>query len=260
MVPLKVVDGLPTIDLLVNGRGLFRFVVDTGQPFALSVTPEAAQAMGLKKTGEMLVGDPSGAAPLHVPTFAPVSLGPGAMTFGRVEASAAAMRRQRRPDVSGTIGIGLFDGLMVTIDFGRAQFSAMSGALPPANGRDVVEASVDKMGLLSVPISIGTTAHQVDLDTGNGRAPLLLPADAIGAVLTRGDSRTIGVANTITQRIQLRAVDLADPVHLGTVTLNVSSVAYASAGPKGNLGSAAFAGMALTIDTVNHRVRLTRSG
>jgi hypothetical protein len=100
----------------------------------------------------------------------------------------------------------------------------------------------------------------VHLDTGNTAQPLFLPAEAIAALPTRGEPRAVGRARTVSQEIVLQALDLTVPVSVGATRLPITAVSYPAAAPPGNIGSKALAGMVLTVDYPNRRVRIVPSG
>jgi len=86
------------------------------------------------------------------------------------------------------------------------------------------------MGLISIPVTIGKDVHKVDLDTGNSRFGLFMPADHIGTLPTRGSVRYIGVARSVSYEIHLHAIDVTAPVRVGFTVLPVTAVAYPSLG------------------------------
>jgi hypothetical protein len=255
---IELVAGMPTILATVNGRGPYRFGVDTGAGGYLRVSPALAEALGLQPVGQAMAGDPSGRNPIRIPLYRVESLAFGGLTFSGVSATSLPQLGPRTAQVDGIIGIGFFENLLLTIDYGRRRLGAGPGALPPANGRDIVEASLDR-GLISVPLRIGETTHLVHLDTGNAAQPLFLPADIVATLPTHGEPRLVGRARTVSQEIEIRSLDLTAPVSVGTTSLPVTTVGYPAAAPPGNIGSLALVGMALTVDYSNRRVRIVPS-
>jgi hypothetical protein len=258
-IDIRLVEGLPTILATVNGRGPYRFGIDTGAAGYLRVTPALAEALGLAPVGQALAGDPSGRNPVRVPVYRVDSLAFGGLAFAQISTTALTLPGPRLAGVDGIIGIGFFENLLLTIDYGRLRLRAGPGALPAADGRDVVEISYDRGGLVSLPLGVGTAVHQVHLDTGNTRYPFFMPAEAIASLPTRGTARSIGVAHTVSQEIQLQAIDLAAPVSVGATRLAVTDVGFPSAAATGNIGSLALRGMAVTVDYANRRLRIVPS-
>jgi len=255
---IELVAGMPTILATVNGRGPYRFGVDTGAGGYLRVSPALAQALGLQPVGEAMAGDPSGRNPIRIPLYRVESLAFGGLAFSGISATALPQLGPRTAQVDGIIGIGFFEHLLLTIDYGRLRLGAGPGALPPADGRAIVEATLDR-SLISVPLGIGEATRLVHLDTGNTAQPLFLPADIVASLPTRGEPRIVGHARTVSQEIEIRSLDLTVPVSVGTTRLPVTTVGYPAAAPPGNIGSLALAGMALTVDYANRRVRIVPS-
>jgi hypothetical protein len=257
-LPVELVAGMPTILATVNGRGPYRFGVDTGAGGYLRVSPAVAEALALQPAGEAMAGDPSGRNPIRIPVYRVESLAFGGLVFTGISTTPLPQLGPRTPRVDGIIGIGFFEHLLLTIDYGALRLSAAPGALPPADGREIVEAVLDR-SLISVPLRIGEASHLVHLDTGNTAAPLFLPADIVATLPTGGEPRVLGRARTVSQEIEIRALALTVPVSVGTTRLPVTSVGYPAAAPPGNIGSLALAGMALTVDYANRRVRIVPS-
>jgi len=255
---IELVAGMPTILATVNGRGPYRFGVDTGAGGYLRVSPALAEALALQPAGEAMAGDPSGRNPIRIPVYRVDSLAFGGLSFTGISTTALPQLGPRAAQVDGIIGIGFFEHLLLTIDYGALRLSAAPGALPPANGRDVVATILDR-SLISVPLKIGEATHLVHLDTGNTAAPLFLPADIVATLPTSGEPRLLGRARTVSQEIEIRSLGLTVPVSVGTTRLPVAAVGYPAAAPPGNIGSLALAGMALTVDYANRRVRIVPS-
>jgi len=257
-VALELVGGMPVISATVNGRGPFRFGVDTGAAGYLRVSPALAESLGLEQVGEAMAGDPSGRNPIRIPIYRVQSLAFGDLTFSGVSTTPLPQLGPRAAQVDGIIGIGFFETMLLTIDYGRLRLSAGPGSLPAANGRDIVETGLDR-GILTLPLNIGDTVQHVHLDTGNTAQPLFLPAETVATLPTRGEARSIGRARTVSQEIAVQAIDLAAPVSVGTTRLAVASVGFPSASPAGNIGSLALRNMALTVDFANRRLRIVPS-
>lgn len=258
-LPLQLVGGLPTITAMVNGRGPYRLGIDTGAAGYLRVTPALAATLGLQQVGEARAGDPSGRNPVIIPIYQVQTLSFGGLVFSGVSTTALSLAGPRGADIDGIVGIGFFEHLLLTIDYGALRLSARPGSLPPANGRDVVAFDLDHGVLISLPLAIGDSVQHVHLDTGNTAQPLFLPAETVATLPTRGEARSIGNARTVSQVIPIRSIDLAAPVSVGTTRLPVTAVGYPSASPAGNLGSLALATMAVTIDYANRRLRIVPS-
>lgn len=254
-VELRLMAGMPTITAMVNGRGPYRFGVDTGAPGYLRISPRLSTALGLQPAGEALTGDPSGRNPVRVSTYQVESLAFGGLTFSAIWTSQLSIPNPALAELDGIIGIGFFESFLLTMDYARGRLTAERGALPES-GPGIVPFDLDRGMLITIPVAIGTTAHRVHLDTGNTRQALIFPEAAIASLPTRGPAREAGRARTVSQEFVFQAIALTAPVTVGGTTLPVAEVTWPSPADVGNLGSAALQGLVLQVDQRNRRVRI----
>lgn len=57
---MRLIDGMPTVEVMFGGRGPYRFAVDTGAFGHGRVSPAIAEALGVAPSGEVVGGDGSG--------------------------------------------------------------------------------------------------------------------------------------------------------------------------------------------------------
>lgn len=259
-VAIELVEGMPTVTAMVNGRGPYRFGVDTGAAGYLIVTPALAQTLGLRQIGEAMQADPSGANPTRIPLYSADTFTLGGLTFSGVMTTPLTLPNPRLQSLDGIIGIRFFQDLLLTIDYAALRLTAAPGSLPAADGKRIVDITLDRGVLITLPLRVGDAVYPVHLDTGNVRYPYFMPSAAIASMPTKGVPRDIGVARTVSQEIELKAIDLAAPVSVGTTRLPVSGVAYPSIAEVGNIGSKALPGMVVTIDVANKRLRIVPAG
>ncbi|WP_242098696.1 retropepsin-like aspartic protease [Sphingomonas sp. CROZ-RG-20F-R02-07] len=258
-VPMRIVDGRPVVEATIHGRGPFRLVIDTGFAGEMALSKDAAARMGLTRSGTMRVGDPSGRNTMDVEVYAVDDVRLGGIDFHAVTASALPPSRPSGGAVDGVVGIGLLRDLLLSFDYAGGRFAATRGSLAAAGDARTVRLARDPSGLVRLPVTVGGHDLDLDLDTGNGRSALSLPAEVVPALQTRGPARAIGMARTVSQEIPIMAVDLAAPVRVGGTTLGVSGITYPSPAPRGNIGSPAFAGTVLQIDLPHGLAKVTSS-
>lgn len=258
-VAMRLVNGMPTIEAMVNGRGPYRFGVDTGAPGYLRVSPALAAALGLQPVGQALMGDPGGGPTTPIPIYRVETLAFGGLSYSGVSTTAITLGG-RVAELDGVIGIGFFQELLLTFDYPGGRLTAGPGALAAANGADIVDFTLDRGALTTIPLRVGDAVVQVHLDTGNTRHAFFMPPDAIAGLPTRGQPRGIGVARTVSREFPLQEIDLAAPVRVGTTLLPVSAVAWPAVASVGNIGSLALQNMVVTVDQPNRRVRIVPGG
>jgi Aspartyl protease len=254
-IEMDVGEGIPTASVEVNGRGVFRFGIDTGAQGYARVSARLADELGLTPTGEVMTTDPSGINRRSMPVYDLDKLSFGGLTFRDVTAE----RLQLADGLDGMLALGLFQQLLLTLDYGRSRLIAELGALPDADGAMVLNYIPGPEGSVQVPIRIGDLQTVLNLDTGAARVGMALPPEKLKQIATRGEPRVIGRTQTIGQDFEVSSIDLVVPVAFGALTLPITAATFPSPDRIGVIGSAALRMTAVTIDQRNRRVRIVPS-
>src|SRR4051812_21560034 len=80
-VPMQVDDGMPTVEVMVNGQGPFVFGFDTGAQEGPRLDASLVEKLKLKATGEVQAIDPSARNPQTSATVKLESLSVGGLRF-----------------------------------------------------------------------------------------------------------------------------------------------------------------------------------
>ncbi|MCA9298029.1 MAG: aspartyl protease family protein, partial [Phycisphaerales bacterium] len=155
-VPLDTALGKPSIEVMINDRGPYRLLVDTGASPPLILNDDLVKELRLETREGPRIGDPSN--PEAIPTRAfdvgTVRIGdvvvrdvPG-LTWNR----SALYTGDEAP--RGVIGLPLFQGYLVTFDYGGKAFELHDGALPEANGHTVLTYRTELGGIPLVPLKL----------------------------------------------------------------------------------------------------------
>src|SRR6185295_3438257 len=110
-VPAKMVGHLFTIEAKINGKGPFRFTIDSGSAGMLRIGGALQQALQLPQIGEALSGDPSGKNAQKRPVVRVDSVEIGGARFTGVDATVGD------DAAGGVIGLSLFATLTATLDY-----------------------------------------------------------------------------------------------------------------------------------------------
>ena len=124
-----------TIGVMVNGKGPFQFVVDTGAERSV-LSDTVVAALGLVPTGRIQVDGIIRRVPADVVLVAELSYGP----FSRTNLSLPVLPRKYL-FADGFLGLDAINGTRVTLDFHRQQLrieQPKSKFLPPDPGTEVV--------------------------------------------------------------------------------------------------------------------------
>ena len=246
-------DAMPSVAVMIEGKGPFTLAIDTGAPGHLHLSERVATAVGLAVVGEAMASDPSGRTPVATPVYKVKELTLGGLTLLDLEADGLPPMGPSGGTLDGILGMDLFDAFTLTLDFKGRQVGLASESLPPADGLTIFDYPAGP--LIELRLKIGDVPLTTHLDTGQSRTPLMVPQELVAKLATHGEARKIGQARTVSQVIEVFSIALDSPVSLGAVRFPVTEVYYPTVIPTGNLGSAALQAMTVRIDRPNRRLR-----
>ncbi len=248
-LPMTFVRHIPVIEAKVNGKGPFRFAVDTGFGGMVAVSAALAQQLAMPVVAEDISGDPSGRSPKTVRVMHAESVDVDTAHFGSLdvmERSGAMMN-----DVDGIIGLNLFRGLLVTFDYPKSRFKLTGGSLPAAEAL----AYTAEHGVPTVEIDVNGRTMKADIDSGSP-AEVTLPLREAKSLALDGEPAVVGRGMTADGPFDVYAATLQGNVRVGAITLTNPRIDFVDVFPIGNLGSRFLKTMAVTFDPANRRVRL----
>ena len=251
-VVLSLANHQPGVDVLLNGRGPYRVLVDTGASPAVAVSPTLARRLGLRRElGYVRLRAANGKwVRAARATLRSVRL--GGAEFRDVP---AVILDAGAPEFDGVIGMGLFSRGVVTFHFPSKRLSLRPGELDTADPDTLAARFVHGVPLVPVspPLRDGRRVTSVLLDTGSNGG-LVLPAELkdeldvddsfSGRVVgeTLGGPRHIELVK-VRGKVRLGRYDAADPV-------------VGLAPGRGAIGTPALLGFDVSIDQRSKRVRL----
>jgi hypothetical protein len=252
VAPLDLSAGQPVVEVTVNGRGPYRFVIDTGAQGAGRISAAVAQQLGLEAVGEVRAAAPGGTLATRK-IYRAGKLGVGSISF--VDADLAEMPAlPGRTNWDGVLGIDLFHQLTLTLDYGKA--AAKLSRAPAVGG---VAVYFDH-AIPAIPLRIGDRELTVDLDTGNGAAPLFVSEAIAKSVPQSGPAVERGKARTSFGEFSIMEASIAEPVTVGGVALPIHALSWPPARGEGNLGSRGLTGRQVMVDRAHGRVAIRTSG
>lgn len=130
MTPLLV--GLPACDVLINGRGPYRMVVDTGGSIMLSLDQAVADELGIKSVADATIRGVSGTSESGQVVIDELTL--GTIRCERVIGRTFDVRSAIMGAADGIIGTGIFHRGRMTLDFNNAQLVIAPSSAEPAAG------------------------------------------------------------------------------------------------------------------------------
>jgi predicted aspartyl protease len=250
--------GVPIVAVTINGRGPFKFVVDTGAPGPLRIDTKVADAIGLKAVRYDEEGDGSGNNEFKVAVVPVETLGLGTFAKSGLEANVMDLKG-RGFEFDGVFGMTAFADDILTIDYAHGTLAIDRGSLPPANGKDIFDYELTDDGLIRLQVAVGAQQLSAILDTGQTMAGILVPEAAARAVAASAPVLA-GKARTVSNSYSMYEVTVDGPVIAQGVRLPIKNVRYPAIGSEANIGSKAFVGGVLRLDQRNRRIQLTFPG
>jgi predicted aspartyl protease len=251
-VPFEVVDGRIYVQARVNGRGPFRFAVDTGASGLARADASLVGALGLGVQGQATTSD--GVQAASVDTTHVDSLELGGVTRRDLDVITRDYSSRKSPEAAfaGILAREFFaDGLLV-IDYPRKTLSfGRTRALSPAADNVLTYERAFR-----VPVSIGALQTEGNLDTG-ANVSFVLPRSLYGQVaagpLERAGSGQLTNGNIETQRATIHG-----PFRIGGARLSDVEVRVADRFPELLVGAHALEGFVLMIDQRSKTIALCK--
>jgi hypothetical protein len=252
-IPMDLTRHVPVIEAKVNGKGPFRFQVDTGYGGMIQVTPALAQQLALPVIGEGISGDPSGKNQKTVRILSAESVDVGDAHFGQVEVSEGGPHFE---GIDGVIGLHLFNSLIVTFDYPNKRFEVDGGGLPAADGANVLTYNVEH-GVPNIEVDVAGQKVKTDIDSGSP-ALLSLPLSLAKSLPLASEPQVVGHGRTPANEFDIYSAPMNGEAHIGAITLVNPRVDFVDLFPVGNLGFRFLKDYVVTFDPANHRVRFVK--
>lgn len=268
---------MPVVQVKINGQGPFAFMIDTGAGMQADIDTSVAEQLGLQPSGSAINGDPSGENDREVATVTLDSIviggGQAAKTEGtrarRISAAGGlefvnvtAIVRSHKitqdyPDVDGILGFALFADYLLTLDYPVMRLKVARGSLPEANGRDILPFELENR-IPVVELGIGRISVPAHIDSGNFVAGFILPEELVEQLPRLSPAVTVGNARSVSNRIELKQVQLRDPIRIGHFEYPQPTVTFPAPADT-NIGFNVLREFAVTFDQKNRRMKLERS-
>jgi hypothetical protein len=249
---MEVIHGKPYVMVMVNGKGPFRFIIDTGTGGQAIVTSELASQLALPFAGEARLNDPTGKGGQSAPLRMIDSL-----QFAGVEFAAVKAIEHRLPNAEGNcqgmLGFTLFRDYLLTLDYPNGRILLARGGLKADGGKSVHPFRMPD-GVPVTTLTIGKIEVEAQFDSGG--AGLSLP-ERLTSQLHFSESPTIfGKGQSLSTRFPIKAAKLATDIRLGDITLDRPWVEINPAFPLANFGSYPMQHFIITFDQANLLLRL----
>ncbi len=250
--PFQIVEGRIYVQATVNGRGPYRFAVDTGASGMGRVDASLVALLDLEKHGESTTSD--GVSTAAVETTRVQSLALGEVVHRDLELITRDYNRRNSPEAAfhGILGREFFgDGLLV-IDYPRSILSfTQRHAMSPSD-----QNALPYERAFRIPVSIGGHALVAQLDTG-ANVNLVLPQAVYEGISDVPLQEALRSQLTNGQLETWRAT-LHGPVRVGQASLEDVEIRVSAKFPEPLVGAEALQQSVVLIDQRSKTVAICR--
>lgn len=249
---MQVIHGKPYVDVLINGKGPFRFMIDTGTGAEAVIQPGAADELHLPQSGTMFLGDPSGQGGRTVPVRVMDTVTVAGVDFYAIRAAEHTLLDTEVP-CDGLLGFKLFQGFLLTLDYPASRVILEDGELVP-DGDVHVHSFRMPENVPLITLSIGDLKFDALVDSGG--AGLSIPQRYARQLKFSADPEMMGTARSLATHFFFEAAKLAGDVRLGDITFVQPWVEMNAVFPIANFGSVPLQHFVVTFDQDNLLMRI----
>lgn len=249
-VPFELVDGRIYVEARANGRGPFRFAVDTGASGMARADAQLVSALALPVQGTAANSDGVKVAEAETVRFDTLQL--GGLERSGIEAITRDYRSRSTPQAAfdGILARGFFaDGLLVVDYPARTLTFSRTKSLSSGDGN-----TLEYQRAFRVPVSIGELQAEGNLDTGANVA-IVLPK-ALYDRLDAGPLRPAGQGQLANGTVETWRATMQAPVRIGNVALSNVEARVSERYPELLVGAHALQQSVLMIDQRSRRITL----
>lgn len=245
--------------IMVNGNGPYRFLLDTGAMGGGRVDVSLAKKLGLKQTGEVQGSDGSGRAGPTMPEYELSSLRLGSIEYKGVRVISRDYNQHGaavRGHIDGVLGMGLFDDLLLTINYPKSEIRLTKGKLPKPNQKDIL-GLIEGAFVPTITINLAGRNYDAHIDTG-AMGGISIPGAIADGLNFIGEPKDVGEARTVSGPFKIQAATLSGNVQIGDQVIKNPEITIAGPMRDINLGGQFLQEYTITLDLKNKRVRFRR--
>ena len=250
--PMELQHGVPFVKVVINGKGPFRFSIDTGTGGEALVCPALAEKLGLPTSGEAEVGDPSAHQSHKEPVYLISSLKVAGIEFKDIK----AVRHEPFPgegDCDGTLGFLMFRNYLFSLDYRRQLLLLSVGSLTADNGKNVIPFTIrNDIPLITVKVENGQVDAHIDSGSMHG---LSLTEDFAKSLEFTSKPVVVGRGMTMSGDFEIKGARLAGDIQIAGYTFSQPFVEINPVFPVANFGSIPLQHFAVAFDQKNKLVR-----
>ena len=251
-LPFQTVDGRIYVQTMVNGKGPYRFAVDTGASGMGRLDARLVALLGLQKHGEATTSD--GVSTAAVETTRVQSLAMGDLVHHDLELITRDYNKRNSPEAAfdGILGREFFGNGLLVIDYPRRtlSYSERTGISPSDRNALPYERA------FRIPVTVAGHALVAQLDTG-ANVNLVLPQSVFEKISDAPLQNAVRSQLTNGQ-LETWRVTLQGPVQVGQASLQDLDVRVSATFPEPLVGAGALQQSVVLIDQRSKTVAVCR--
>jgi len=259
-LPMQNVGGRPIVEVKINGKGPYRFILDTAASGNV-IDPGLQDELALPKS-PMMASFPGHGGTMTLVAVEQMSV--GAAKLGGLTAVVMHLDKLFTGDhpPRGVLSTAAFPGHLVTFDYPKKKIGIAKGKLVPDDAKTIFAYTEDDL-LPTVPVHVGDREVRVHVDTGAAYG-LLLPRHYLDELPLASKPVDSGQKNrTPMGEAPIMVAHVKGPIVLGSYPLAATDVRFADVSPgggppSGSVGYDALRGFVVTLDSRNRLVRLEK--
>ncbi len=256
-LPMGDVGGRPLVDVRINGKGPYRFILDLGANSTV-VADDLATEMSLPPVPGQPATGPDGTSRGAMVRIE--ELGVGDVSLQGVVAMAGPLLRMFRMENAprGVLSASSFPGYLLTLDYPGKRVLIRKGELPAPDSRTSFGYTAEQI-LPSAIVRVGGTEVRVHVDSGSPGG-LTLPTKYMQELKLAAEPKQVGIARTPHGEYPVWSARVDAAIELGKYKLDLPELGFSDVNPipgqvVGNIGFRVLRQFQVTLDAKNRRIR-----
>jgi predicted aspartyl protease len=256
-IPMKMHGNRPLIDVYLNGKGPYQFILDTGATIVVIDSSLAAE-LSLPVTGKSELQSPTKGTPIPSDLVHIDKIEAGTIQVEAQEAQTMDIKGMFGSDhaPSGVLGATYFSGHLLTLDYPGESIVVRPGELGASDGKTIFQYTAED-DFPTVPLIIGDRKIDTHIDTGSPGF-IMLPGKLMKELPLANEPKVMGTMKLVDREMDIYMANLEGEAAIGSIKMNNPSLTFGEHLPAGNLGYRFLKDFALTLDIRNRRLKFEK--
>lgn len=215
-IPIRVESHMPIVTVMINGKGPYNLILDTGSP-TLALRPDIANELNLPKgtvVGTEFARSIGGVDTVSFRHIRQMFL--GEVEFQNLDAKLVDLPADYLGSairIDGLLGLRVFSQLLLTIDYPNSQIILTPDQYLGADALNVIGARLPDAEHLLIDLPVDDKVMTFTLDTGTSMGFFLLDSDAAKLTFAQGPIVS-GTTNTPHGPVDIRVGRVNQTIHM----------------------------------------------